>query len=106
MDVFAAAMDVLATDPSWSVAGTFTPRGGTPQAVALVSSPRDPTAAAFGSLGMQSGTPGRHFVVRVAEVPTRPREGDLVTDGTESFRVQKAELAYRGTAWRLTCVRV
>lgn len=91
MDVIANAVNVLFSDPSLGRDGTFTPTGGSAQAVRVLGlRPVDPT------LGLPSpdvAAPGFTAELLRSAVPTLPLEqsivGTLVVDDT-TYRVHTA----------------
>lgn len=79
MSIFSDAEQVLATEPSCSVAATYTPHGGAPIAVRVIRG-RQEEPIEF--LGTATVAPGVAFRLPKAYYPTRPREFDtLLVEG-------------------------
>lgn len=99
MTVFAAAENVLASDPNFALTGTFSPLSGTPAAVRVVPWQQEEVTDVFGA---KVRNPGRGFKIPQADLPTRPRKGDRLTVGVTTYTC-KADAAgdLEGTEWTL-----
>lgn len=84
MTAFAAAINVLFTDPNVSAAVTFTPAGGVPQSIRAIVARPDATADFLNS---RIATTALEVELRVSDV-TKPNAGDLVAIDGETFIVQ------------------
>ena len=102
MNAFAAAMDVLATDPNLGSDAVFR-AGGTAPGVPLrvVRSSPDRLADAFGTTLVQATDV---LAVAVAALPA-VEAGDTFALGGEVLTVQHAERDAAGVAWRVLCRR-
>lgn len=83
MTVFAAAVDVLFTDPNMSVEAIYTPAAGSPVTVRAIWSRPDDSWSALGA-GVTS--PKRICDIRMSELADAA-EGDTVEIGGETFTV-------------------
>lgn len=81
MSAFAVAVDVLFADVNLGAAATFTPDGGMPVPVRVISR-RPDRIVAFGDARLASDS--AMFDLRVSEV-ANPRPGDRLDVGTESY---------------------
>lgn len=76
MTVFAAAVDILHTDGNLSVAGTYTPAGGSAVPVRVIVSRDDQVLTAFDG---GARAPGWRVSLKQSEVTARPTSDDLLT---------------------------
>jgi hypothetical protein len=97
---FATALDVLATDPDGSVAGTFTPAGGTTVPVRIVIGKND-SKSDFFSDGVRHA--GWTAWMRKSEVAAKPKEQDtlVASEGPHAgtYRVLDAWSDAEGLSW-------
>jgi len=84
MSVFAAAIDILFTDPNIARDATYIADGGTPMLVRVVTRRADEVTG-FGDARLWSET--TRIDLRVAEVPA-PRPGDRIEIEGEAFLIQ------------------
>ena len=84
MDAVAVALDALFADPSMATAATYTPNGGSPIPVRVVTRRAD-AVTDFGDARVWSET--TRVDLRVSEVPS-PRPGDTIMIGDEAFVIQ------------------
>ena len=102
MSAFAAAMDVLATDPNIGTQAVYRQGGsGTPVSLRVLRSSPDRVADAFGA-GIISATD--ILSVAIAALPA-VEAGDSFALGPDTLTVQHAERDAAGTAWRVLCQR-
>lgn len=106
----ARVAEALATEPEWSVAGTFTPAGGASVSVRIIPYRQDEVVTRLGD----TRSPGRGFLLQrtsalttaiVAARPTdtegRPRTGDLLVVEGVTYRILDAQLDSSDTEWAL-----
>lgn len=72
---FSDATNVLLADPSFSVGGTFTARGGSPISCRVIVPRTDPEVGPSLSRG-GALNPAWSATITQDEIPTRPRDGD------------------------------
>ena len=102
MSAFAAAMDVLVSDPNLGTEAVYRPGGsGTPVSLSVLRSSPDRVADAFGT-GIISATD--ILSVAIATLPDLAA-GDSFALGTDLLTVTHAERDASGTAWRVLCQR-
>lgn len=98
MTAFAAAMDVLFTDPNLSAAATYIPAGDAARDVRVIVS-RPDVENGFADVRVQSDT--MVLKVRVSEV-AQPRKGDVFILDGETRLVQGAPVRNRKRlVWRI-----
>jgi hypothetical protein len=100
---FDQAADVLFTDPSRSVAGTFAADGGSPVAVRVVVAHADPKLKLY-ETGARSG--GLRAWIPRATITARPDTGDVLTvsEGglVGSYVIRDVESEVVGGWWSCT----
>lgn len=80
-------------------AAIYTPAGEAPMAVSVIL---DQAESVVG-LGARPATPtGFTAMLPAAQIPDRPRKGELLSVGTRDFRIEAAQVDQAGRIWRLT----
>ena len=99
MTAFAAATNVLFSDPNLSGTGTFTPFGGAPVSVRVIPWQQEEGTIVF---GVTVQNPGRGFAISQADLPSRPRKRDqLLYGGTLYTCKADARGDVEGSQWTL-----
>lgn len=96
--VFTIAGRLLHQDPHLGLDATYTPTGGSPQAVRVV--PRyDPEVEGLLSAGTRR--PTLQVDLLLSDVPIRPKDGDTLRVQDTNYRVRSATKQQSGVFWRL-----
>ena len=96
MSVWDDAVNVLFTDPAFSVAGTFARPPAAPSTVRVILRRHDPEINAAVT---HVRSRGFEAYLRTADV-AEPRDGDTLTVGATTYTVRDAELDAHGLKWR------
>jgi len=97
MDIFQNAVDTIFDAPGLSVLATYTPAGGSPADVKVIQFTPTKETSLFATNVL---LPSYAAEVRVSEMAI-PLEGDLLSIGSDNFKIKNAEYDSGKLCWRL-----